>query len=327
MSGITLDQLREHTRGMVIDPEDPEDPAYDEARKVYNAMIDVRPAAVVRCANAGDVVAAVRLRARERGWTSRSAAAGTACRASARPTAPSSSTCRRCSGVTVDDAARTARPGRHHLGRLQRRHRSARARDDRRHHLHHRRRRADPRRRASATCAAAHGLSCDNLLSADVVTADGAFVTASEDENADLFWALRGGGGNFGVVTAFTFRLHPVTTIYGGPMFFELSDGAGVLRFFRDFIADAPRGVRRLPGLPDRAAAAVHAGGPARRAVRRARLLLDRPADEGERRHPAVPRRRPAGRRARRAMPYPALNSAFDALVPPGLQHYWKAAS
>jgi FAD/FMN-containing dehydrogenase len=87
-----------------------------------------------------------------------------------------------------------------------------------------------------------HGLSCDNLVSARVVTADGSLVTANADENPDLFWALRGGGGNFGVVTEFTYRVHPVTTIYGGPMFFELSDGAAVLKYFRDSSGPRPAG-------------------------------------------------------------------------------------
>src|SRR2546426_827555 len=83
------------------------------------------------------------------------------------------------------------------------------------------------------------GLSCDNLVSADVVTADGRFLVASSKENEDLFWALRGGSGNFGVVTSFEFQLAPVSDIYGGPMFFELDDAGDVLRFYREFIADA----------------------------------------------------------------------------------------
>ncbi len=96
--------------------------------------------------------------------------------------------------------------------------------------------------------ARGYGLSCDNLLSAQVVTADGQTVTASATEHPDLFWALRGGGGNFGVVTEFTFRVHPVGMIYGGPMFFELSDGAAVLAYFNEFIKTAPR---EYGGFPD----------------------------------------------------------------------------
>ena len=108
------------------------------------------------------------------------------------------------------------------------------------------------------------GLSCDNLVSAEVVTADGRRLQASENENDDLFWALRGGGGNFGVVTSLEFRVHPVKEIYGGPMFFEIDDAADVLRFYREFIVDAPEQFGGFPGLADRAAAPVHPDGEAR---------------------------------------------------------------
>src|SRR2546422_2007896 len=84
------------------------------------------------------------------------------------------------------------------------------------------------------------GLSIDNLVSADVVLANGKFVKANADENSDLFWALRGGGGNFGVVTSFTFKLHPIDMIYGGPMLYELSETANVMKWYRDFIPAAP---------------------------------------------------------------------------------------
>src|SRR5205085_3884263 len=86
-----------------------------------------------------------------------------------------------------------------------------------------------------------HGLSIDNLVSAEIVTADGQIRRASGSENEELFWALRGGGGNFGVVTEFEFALQPVTDVYGGPMFFELSAAPDLLRYYREFIATAPR--------------------------------------------------------------------------------------
>jgi FAD/FMN-containing dehydrogenase len=150
-------------------------------------------------------------------------------------------------------------------------------------------------------------------------------VVASENENADLFWALRGGGGNFGVVTSLEFRLHPVETIYGGPMFFEVDDAATVLRFYREFIADAPEELGGFPAwqiappLPfipeDRhgdvflAFVACWAG----------------PIDQGEAMLKPLHDVAPVVAEHVGEMPYPALNSAFDALVPPGLQHYWKA--
>jgi FAD/FMN-containing dehydrogenase len=85
-----------------------------------------------------------------------------------------------------------------------------------------------------------YGLSLDNLLSVDVVTADGQYRRASKDENADLFWGLRGGGGNFGVATSLEFQLHPVNDVYVGIFFYELDQAADLLRFFREFIPDAP---------------------------------------------------------------------------------------
>jgi FAD/FMN-containing dehydrogenase len=169
------------------------------------------------------------------------------------------------------------------------------------------------------------GLSCDNLVSADVVTADGRFLVASEQEHPDLFWALRGGGGNFGVVTSLEFRLHPIKDIYGGLIFFELRDGGDVLRFYREFIADAPEepgafpAFQMAPPLPfipeDRhgdtfiGIVACWAG----------------PLEQGERALEPIRQVAPVAAELIGPMPYPALNSAFDALVPPGLQQYWKA--
>jgi len=94
-----------------------------------------------------------------------------------------------------------------------------------------------------------YGLSCDNLISADVVTADGRMLTASATENEDLFWAIRGGGGNFGVVTSFEFRLHPIGTVYAGPVLYPLEKGADALRFFAAFMAGAHAAVSRVGTL------------------------------------------------------------------------------
>ena len=174
--------------------------------------------------------------------------------------------------------------------------------------------------------ARGYGLSCDNLLSAEVVTADGQLVTASQDEHPDLFWALRGGGGNFGVVTEFTFRVHPVAEIYGGPMFFELSDGQALLSYFNEFIKTAPR---EYGGFPAFQIAPPLPFVPEDRVGEPFVALVScwtGSTSDGEKilqgfRDVANPVAEHVG-----PMPYPALNSAFDALVPRGLQHYWKAA-
>jgi FAD/FMN-containing dehydrogenase len=158
-----------------------------------------------------------------------------------------------------------------------------------------------------------------------VVTADGMVHVASEKENDELFWAIRGGGGNFGVVTSFEFQLHPVKDIYGGPMFFELKDARTILEFYREYIKDAPEEMGVFPafqiapplpfipedrhGEPFIALVGCWAGNPA----------------DGERMFQAFHDVAPVMAEHVGVMPYPALNSAFDALVPPGLQHYWKA--
>ncbi len=321
MGKPTIDQLREQVHGAVIAPEDG---GYEQARRVYNAMIDRRPRVVVQCADADDVVAAVNF-AREnelavaiRGGGHSVPGFGTGDDAVVVDLSP-------MRAVQVDPAKRTARAqGGATWGDFN--------------DATHAHGLATTGGIISTTgvggltlgggigyLTRGFGLSCDNLLSAEVVTADGRRLVASQSENADLFWALRGGGGNFGVVTSLEFRLHPVKDIYGGPMFFELKDAANVLRFYREFIADAPEQFGGFPawqiapplpfipedrhGEPFLAFVACWAG----------------PIEEGER--VLKPLHDIAAVVAEHVgqMPYPALNSAFDGLVPPGLQHYWKA--
>ena len=171
-----------------------------------------------------------------------------------------------------------------------------------------------------------HGLAIDNLLEADVVLASGERVRASADENPDLFWALRGGGGNFGVVTSFLFRLHEVGTVIGGPTFWPAELGAEVLSAYREFLPAAPRELNGFfaftvvppaPPFPE----AIHlrnvcgvvwcyVGDEAGAAKAMAPLLekLPEPLLHG------------VG-----AMPHSALQGAFDGLYPPGDQWYWRA--
>jgi FAD/FMN-containing dehydrogenase len=317
-----LEALREQVRGLVTGPDDP---AYDEARTVRNAMIDKRPAVVVRAANVGDVMTAVRyatdngLTVAVRGGAHSVPGFGTADDAVVVDLSgmrggrvdPLACTVRVGGGATWGDLNAMTYPfGLATTGGI-----------------------------ISTTgvggltlgggigyLSRGLGLSLDNLLSADVVTADGSVHVASEKEDADLFWAIRGGGGNFGVVTSFEFRLSPVKDIYGGPMFFELDQAGDVLRFYRDFIVDAPEELGCFPayqiapplpfipedrhGEPFIAMVACWAGD----------------LDAGEKALQPIRDIAPRVAEMVGPMPYPALNSAFDALVPPGLHHYWKAS-
>jgi len=168
------------------------------------------------------------------------------------------------------------------------------------------------------------GLSIDNLLEADVVLADGTFVTASEDQHPDLFWALRGGGGNFGVVTSFTFRLSPVSDVFFGPMLWPMERAAEVLSWYREFIGKQPDGLNGFfafltvpPVDPFPKELHMHqmcgvvwcsaAGRSATDALLQPARKL-RPALDGV-----------------MEVPFPAAQAAFDALYPPGYQWYWRA--
>lgn len=321
MATTTVGQLRDQVRGETITAEDP---AYEEARRVYNAMIDRRPRVIVRCAGVDDVLAAVnfaresRLDLAVRGGSHSVPGFGTADDAVVIDLS-------RMRVVDVDPGTRTARgQGGATWGVF----------NDAT-HVHGL---ATTGGIVSTTgiggltlgggigyLSRGLGLSCDNLLSAEVVTADGRILTVSGHANEDLFWAIRGGGGNFGVVTAFEYQLHPVREIYAGPMLYELRDAATVLRFYRDFIRDAPEELGGFPGwqiappLPfipeDRHGdtflvfVACWAG----------------PIEKGEAALKPLHEVAPVVAEHVGPMPYPALNSAFDALYPPGLQHYWKA--
>jgi FAD/FMN-containing dehydrogenase len=171
----------------------------------------------------------------------------------------------------------------------------------------------------------AYGLAIDNLLEADVVLANGTLVTASEKENADLFWAIRGGGGNFGIVTSFLFKLSDAGTVYGGPMLWHIEDGEEVLRFYRDYILKAPNSVYcyfalltvpPVPIFPQELHLKKMCGlvwcnvGD----IKKSTKAVD------EVRHFKKPALDYVG-----PMPFNGLQSLFDALYPKGLQWYWKA--
>jgi len=256
--GLTLDdaalaELQAGFRGQVVGRDDP---TYDMHRKVWNGSIDRRPALILRCAGVADVIAAVKF-----------------CRVNGLPAAVRSGghsfpglsvaddvvviDLSLMKGVRVDPQTRTARvQAGVLLGELDRETQAFGL--------------AAPSGIVTHTGVAGltlgggigwimrkHGLSIDRLLRADVVTADGQFLQASADENADLFWGLRGGGGNFGIVTEFEFELVPVgPTVVAGPIFWPMDDAPDVLRFYRDWVADAPDELmtilihRKAPPLP-----------------------------------------------------------------------------
>ena len=171
-----------------------------------------------------------------------------------------------------------------------------------------------------------YGLTIDNLLAVDIVLADGSFVTANSKEHPDLFWAVRGGGGNFGVVTSFLFKAHPIHTDYAGPMLWHLEDAAEMMRWYRGFIPKAPSALKRLFRFPNSSARATVSRTSAQQEDVRHCVVLHWAAQVGgvgslnrseQLRTPALDLVGP--------IPHPVLQSMFDALYPPGLQWYWKA--
>ncbi len=313
--------LKGQVRGEVILPGDG---SYDQARKVYNAMIDKRPAVIVRCADVTDVVAAVKS-ARTEGLAVAIRGGGHSVPGFGTADGALVIDLGRMKGIRVDPVSKTVcAEGGCTWGDF--------------YHATYGFGLATTGGIISTTGIAGLtlgggigyltrgvGLSLDNLISADVVLADGSFVTTSEKENPDLFWALRGGGGNFGVVTSFQYRLQNVKDIVGGPIFFEVEDAPAVMRAYDKYITNAPRQLGAffawqiappLPFIPknrhgDTLCAMVVCWTGARDQASKAIAPL-----------------RGAAKVVAEAVgpaPYYAMNSAFDGLVPPGLQHYWKA--
>jgi len=170
-----------------------------------------------------------------------------------------------------------------------------------------------------------YGLTIDNLLAADLVLADGRFVVASAKENPDLFWAIRGGGGNFGVVTSFLFQAHPVHTVCAGPMFWEMADAEGILKWYREFIAHAPEEISGFFAFQT-----IPPGPPFPEALHFQKMCgivwcFNGSQDEANKLLAPLRSFRPPAFEFFVPMPYPTLQSMFDDLYVPGLQWYWKA--
>jgi FAD/FMN-containing dehydrogenase len=318
---LDVDGLRARLRGPVIRPGDSE---YDAARAVYNGMIDKRPALIARCVDVADVIASVNF-GRETGLTVAIRGGGHHGAGLGMCDDGLVIDLSLIKGVRVDPVSRTARVGAGcTLADLD--------------HATHAFGLATPSGIFGSTGVSgltlggglghltrAYGLSIDNVLSVDMVLADGSFVTADADNNSDLFWAVRGGGGNFGVVTSFVFRLHPLSTVVTGPTLWHVDRAADALQWYRDFLPQAPEelngffaflSVPPAEPFPEKLHGKTMCGvwwcctstQDAPRLLDPVRRLFGGPALDmvGE-------------------LPYPVLQSAFDQLYPPHMQWYWRA--
>jgi FAD/FMN-containing dehydrogenase len=303
---------------------EPNDPGYEAARKVYNRMIDRRPQLIARCADVADVMTAVKFGRDEkllvaiRGGSHNAGGLGVCDHGLVIDLSS-------MNYVHVDPKKKTVLAGGGALWRDV-------------DHATHAFGLAVPSGIISTTGVAGltlgggigyltrrYGLTIDNLLAVEIVLADGRFVTASTRENADLFWAVRGGGGNFGVVTSFLFKAQPVHTSYGGPMLWPMEDAAEMMRWYRSFIATAPDDVYGFfafhtvptwPPFPEHLYNKKMCGivwcytGPIKKAEKVFKPIRRFKA-------PALDLVGP--------IPHPTLQSMFDRLYPPGMQWYWKA--
>jgi hypothetical protein len=308
-------------RGQLIEPSDPD---YTVACRVYNGMISKRPALITRPADVADVITAVNF-AREQKMLVAIQGGG--------HNAGGLGTCddglviqlNRMKGIRYDPATETVRvDGGCTWGDVD--------------HALHAFGRAVPSGILSTTgvggltlggglghLTRGCGLTIDNLLEADVVLADGRFVTASAKKNPELYWALRGGGGNFGVVTSFLFKTHPVHTNYAGPTLYEMSEAPAVMKWYRDFIKKAP------PQLSGFFAFLVVPPAPMFPAHLHMKKMCgvvwcySGPLKNGEKIFKPIRAFKKPALDLVGPIPHPVLQSLFDGLFPPGLQWYWKA--
>jgi FAD/FMN-containing dehydrogenase len=316
-----IQEFKCNLRGELIQPGDEN---YDEARQLYNGMIDKWPRLIARCADVTDVITAVNF-GRENNLLIAIRGGG--------HNGPGLGSCddglvinlSSMKEIEIDRQTRTVRvgPG------------STQGEVDEATHAFGL---AVPAGIVASTGIAGltlggghgylsrkYGLTIDNLIEADVVLADGTLVTANELQHSDLFWALRGGGGNFGVVTSFVYGAHPVSTVYAGPIFWGIEDAREIMQWYREFLPQAPEelytffGLKTIPSVEPfpqeiwgkKVCALISCyNGPvedAAEALRPIREELPTPLLD-----------------AMGEMPFPALQSLFDPLLPKGLQWYWK---
>lgn len=314
-------ELSGKMRGPVIDRDNID---YDEIRKLYNGMIDKKPLMIARCSDVADVIEAVNF-GREHNLLIAIRGGG--------HNGPGLASCddglvidlSQMKGVRVDPETATVRVG---PGCTQ-------GDVD---HATHAFGLAVPAGIVSTTGIAGltlgggtgyltrqFGLTIDNLLEADVVLADGSFVTTNKSERPDLFWALRGGGGNFGVVTNFLFKAHPVDMVFGGPIFWDQKDAGAVMRRYRDVLPTAPEKLGAFFGLKTMPSADPF---PREHWGKRICALIscyNGPQEEGEKAmKPFLDGVPPPLVNWMGMMPFPALQSLFDPLLPTGMQWYWR---
>ena len=321
MQEEAITQFKSQLRGELIEPADAR---YEDARKVYNAMISRKPRMIVRCADVSDVISAIRFGREQK------------MRVSIRGGGHNAGGLGICDDglvidlslikyVHVDPAARTVRAGGGCTwGDVD--------------HATHAFGLAVPSGIISTTGVGGltlgggmghltrqFGLTIDNLLAADVVLADGKVVVASPDENSDLFWALRGGGGNFGVVTSFLFQAHPVHTVCAGPMLWNLEDAADIMKWYREFIVQAPNEINGFFAFMT-----VPPGPPFPEPLHLKKMCglvwcYNGSMEQANEILGPLRNFRPPAFEFFVPMPFPMLQSMFDGLYPPGLQWYWKA--
>src|SRR5215510_2720105 len=321
LTDTSISAFKAALRGTLITPEDS---SYDDARKVYNGMIDRRPRLIAKCTDVADVVAAVNfgrdnnLPVSIRGGGHNAAGLGVGDDALVIDLSP-------MRYVHVDPQKKTIRAAGGALwGDVD--------------HAGHPFGLAVPAGFVSTTGVGGltlgggighltrnYGLTIDNILSVDMVLANGKFVIASAKENSDLFWAIRGGGGNFGVVTSFLFKAHPVHTQYAGPMLYELSDTVEVMKWYGRFITKAPR---ELNGFF--AFLIVPPGPPFPEHLHNKKMCgivwaYSGPLKKGPSVFKPIRKFKAPALDLVGPLPNPVLNSMFDPLYPAGLHWYWKA--